>query len=187
MPSLPIKSLLRLPALLFRYSGPLLVVSALLAGLIVAGRWAHERVRSLDRYHFPFAEIECPAPPGATRADFLAEVQYLGSLPDRVSLVETDLPSRLNAAFAKHPWVERVERVEIGSHRVEARLLFRTPALVVAEHHRVVDTNGILLPASAPTTGLPILSQKVKPPAGPAGTRWGDERVEAAARGLVGR
>jgi len=47
---------------------------------------------------------------------------------------------------------------------------------------RAVDANGILLPATASTDGLPVYSGKAPPPAGPAGTRWGDKTVESSAR-----
>ncbi len=177
------KRLVRLPGGILRLTGPLLIVAGLLAGLIVAGLWAKEHIQHLDRYHLAFADIACPVPPGSARGDFLTEVQYLGGLPDQLPLLEKDLPERINAAFSRHPWVEYVERVEVKGREVQVRLVFRTPVLVVAPYQRVVDRNGILLPASAPTQGLAVLSVKVKPPAGPAGTAWGDDRVAAAARG----
>jgi len=175
--------LLRLPGRVLRLAGPLLLVGGLLAGLIGAGRWALEQLRARERYQLPFAAIECPAPPGQERGDFLTEVQYLGGLPDKVALLDDDLPARLSAAFARHPWVERVERVEVHARQVRVLLVFRTPVLVVGRYQRVVDRNGVLLPATASAQGLPVLSQPVKPPAGPAGTPWGDSRVETAARG----
>jgi hypothetical protein len=178
--------LLRLPAGLIRIAGPLLIVGLLVLGVIVAGRWALERLHTQDRYQFPFTEIECPAPPGRSRAEFLAEVQYLGGLPDKVSPLDRELPDRLRTAFSKHPWVEYVTRVEVRAHQVEVQLMLRRPALVVVPFNRVVDTNGVLLPKTAPTAGLPLLSQAAQPPAGPDGTRWGDPRVEAAARSMAG-
>src|SRR5205085_1645284 len=66
--------------------------------------------------------------PGA----FLGEVQYLGGLPERLALLDDDLPGRLAEAFARHPWVEKVERVEVvPPGRVRARLTYRTPVLAV--------------------------------------------------------
>jgi hypothetical protein len=178
-----IARLLRLPGELARISGPLLIAFAMLAALMVAGLWARDHIQHLDRYNLAFAEVSCPPPPGSARSDFLTEVQYLGGLPDRLALLDKDLPERLTDAFNRHPWVEYVRGVEVRGHAVQVQLQFRTPALVVAPYNRVVDRNGVLLPATAPTKGLPVLSASVKPPTGPAGTPWGDERVEAAARG----
>jgi hypothetical protein len=60
------------------------------------------------------------------RADFLTEVQYLGSLPDRVELLEDGLAEKLGRAFARHPRVETVGRVEVLSdRRIRVRLTFR--------------------------------------------------------------
>jgi hypothetical protein len=55
-------------------------------------------------------------------------------------------------------------------------------AVSLAGQLRAVDGKGILLPASAPTEGLPIFQEVAAPPKGPAGTPWGDPAVEAAAR-----
>lgn len=175
--------LVRMPTGFLRIGWPLLIAAGLLVALIAAGQWARQQIQGLDRYSVPFAEIASPVPPGVNSGDFLTEVQYLGGLPDRLSLLEKDLPERLNAAFSRHPWVEYVEQVEVRDRSVQVRLMFRTPVLVVTPYNRVVDRNGVLLPASAPTAGLPTLTATVKPPAGPAGTPWGDTRVAAAARG----
>jgi hypothetical protein len=50
---------------------------------------------------------------------------------------------------------------------------------------RAVDGRGVLLPADAATEGLPIYQGKPRPPAGPAGTRWGDSALEAQAKSLL--
>jgi hypothetical protein len=154
-------------------------------GLILLGRQLHDKLRGDDRYRIRLAEVECTPPPGMERGDFLAEVQYYSGLPDQLPFLDTDLTTRLAGAFAKDPWVEKVERVEIAPPRlVRVRLLYRTPVLAVpyAGQTRAVDRNGVLLPASAPTDNLPVYRGTPKPPSGPAGTAWGDEAVEAAAR-----
>jgi hypothetical protein len=172
---------------LLRPATLLLGMAGLLVGLVVAGRWAREQNLQRDRYRVDFAAIACDAPPGATRGDFLTEVQYLGSLPDRLPLLDEGLPARLAEAFARHPWFEKVERVEVRPPReIQARLVFRKPVLVVAPFNRAVDRHGVLLPATAPTEGLPVLTRPGAPPAGVAGTPWGDEEIEASARRLSG-
>jgi hypothetical protein len=162
--------------------GPPLVAALLLAGLIALGRSARDALRSQDRYAVAFADIDCEPPPGEGRAAFLGEVQYLAGLPERLQVLDDDLPGRLAEAFAWHPWVEKVERVEVvPPGRVRVRLTYRTPVLAVLPA-RAVDRDGVLLPGGAPTDRLPILVGKVPPPAGPAGSAWGDRAVESAAR-----
>jgi hypothetical protein len=189
--------------------GPPLVAALLLAGLIVLGRAARDALRPQERYAVAFGDIDCEPPPGEERAAFLGEVQYLAGLPERLPVLDEDLPARLAEAFARHPWVEKVERVEVvPPGRVRARLAYRTPVLAVLLHGeaqdgrapliealssrglgahgallpaRAVDRDGTLLPAGAPLAGLPIF-YGAPPPAGPAGSPWGDRAVEAAAR-----
>jgi hypothetical protein len=154
-------------------------------GLLALGNLALDSLRDRERYTVPLAEVECEPPPGHTRERFLDEVQYTARLPDRLHLLEEDLLKRLADAFALHPWVEKVERVEVTPpRRVQVRVVYRRPALAVSdgEQLRAVDREGILLPRGAPTEGLPVYEGEPPPPAGPAGARWGDAAVEGAAR-----
>jgi len=48
-----------------------------------------------------------------------------------------------------------------------------------------VDGNGVLLPVKAVHSGLPVLFAEVSAPTGPAGRRWNDRRVVAAATTLA--
>ena len=163
----------------------LLGLGLFVAGLIVLGERAQEQLRDRDRYTLPFADLEClPAPPYQPRRDFLDEVQYLARLPARLRLLDADLPQRLAEGFAQHPWVRKVEQVEVTAKQVRVRLTYRRPALAVrrGDRVRVVDAEGVLLPKGAPADGLPVFAGKAAPPAGPAGTRWGDAGVEEAAR-----
>src|SRR5437763_12960917 len=88
------------------------IALALAAGLVIglswAGRLARERLADRGHYTVTLAAIDCPAPPGVARADFLAEVQYLGGLPDQLSTLDPAVALRVASAFALHPWVERV-------------------------------------------------------------------------------
>jgi hypothetical protein len=159
----------------------LVAAGGLLFGLLRLGQYARDRLDQQDHYAVTFAALRCETPPGLTPGDFRAEVQYLSGLPDRLNLLEPGLAARLVGAFALHPWVERVEGVALrGPDGPVVRLRLRTPALVAAG--RVVDGNGVLLPATAPADGLPTLRGTVPPPAGPAGAPWGDAGVEGAAR-----
>jgi hypothetical protein len=166
-------------------------VGLVLVGLIVLGRETKNSLRDLDRYTSAFADIDCPAPLNLGRSEFLSEVQYLGGFPTRLHLLEEDLAARLQLGFAAHAWVEEVKRIEIvPPGQVQVELVFRTPVLAVplGTQVRAVDRLGTLLPPAAPTEGLPVFSGKARPPAGPAGTRWGDPAVEdAAQRAAKGR
>jgi hypothetical protein len=176
------------------------VVSALaggllLAGLLYVGRQAGERLREARRHLAAFAAIECEPQGPLARADFLAEVQYLAGVPDQLDLLDPELPSRLARVFTSHPWVEEVRRVEVAPPGlVRVHLAYRTPVLGVSlvdptwDGNRrgaaagVVDGHGVLLPRGASTARLPVLTGRVRPPSGQAGTPWGDPRVEEAAR-----
>src|SRR5262249_15720330 len=119
------------------------------------------------------------------REDFLGEVRYLSEFPSRLRLLEKGLASRLADAFARHPWVEKVERVEVLPLRqVRVRLVYRQPVLAVphAGQLRAGDRMGVLRPVTASVEGLPIYRGSPRSPSGPAGTPWGDEAVEEAAR-----
>jgi hypothetical protein len=172
---------------LFRSLILFLIVTTLLGGIILAGWWSLEQIRGRDRYLLAMQDIDCPVPPGMARAEFLEEVQYHSQLPDRLSLVEEDLGTKLAQAFQRHPWVSQVKEVRIKPPRlVQVHLTFRQPVLAVrvGDSLRTVDGQGILLPRKAPTEGLPIYPRPVPPPLGPEGTPWGDPGVETHARTL---
>lgn len=172
-----------------RFFAPFLIAMAgaglLVAGLVFLRQVAQERLSDSERFTIAFRDIQClPPPPAQDLAIFLNEVQYLAAMPGRLRLLDDDLVKRLVEAFLRHPWVERVEGVRREPRLVRVQLVYRTPILAVAvgEQMRAVDGHGILLPANAEANGLPVYEGKAKPPAGAAGTLWGDAGVEAAAR-----
>jgi len=164
-----------------------LAAGILLFAIIMTGKAARNAMRDADRYQIPFTRIECETPPGLDREAFLGEVRYYGEFPESVSVVDDTLPPRLSEALVRHPWVERVEKVELGpGKRVRAAVTFRTPVLaVVTETIRAVDARGVLLPRGADTLNLPHL--RTPSPPGASGRPWGDPRVEsvAAVAGLL--
>src|SRR5260221_6766008 len=145
-------------------------------------------LRVARRYQYPFQQIDCPAPPGTDRGQFLGEVRYYGEFDESVSLLDEDLPRRLADAFARHAWVEKVERVEITpERRIQVTLTFRTPVLAVVYSDggpvvRAVDRQGILLPRAVDTLLLPHLAGRAEPPGNGAGKPWGSPQVEDAAK-----
>jgi cell division protein FtsQ len=165
---------------------PLAAGLLLLAAAIVLGWLALQALQGQERYQIAFDDIDCAPPPGVTREDFLDDVRYYAKLPDKACVLDDGLPARLSAAFAKHPWVERVEGVEVaGPRQVRVRLVYRTAVLRVQAPDPadkwVVDANGIRLPSEAADEKLPLLVGDVRPP-GQQGRPWGDDRVLAAAR-----
>jgi hypothetical protein len=173
-----------MPKIVLRIVLPLTAAIAVLLTVELLNRWATTSMGLDSTDELPFSAIRCPAPPGSEQKDFVAEVQYLSGLPDRVNVLDRQLAEKLHAAFALHPWVESVEDVTVSTQRIAVRLRFRTPLLAVwwDGRLRAVDGSGILLPVTANTKGLPMYSGKAAPPAGPAGTHWGDKAVEERAR-----
>jgi hypothetical protein len=191
-----------------RLTLPLILSATFVGGLLGLGQYARDWVGRQDRFSFAFADIECAPPPPLTREAFLGEVQYLAGFPDQAVLLDGELSSRLAAAFARHPWVEKVEKVEVTPPgRVSLTLRHRTPVLTVVLElgqgkssvtwvalregpsgdaarapARVVDADGVLLPAAAKADGLPLLRGCRSRPTGPGGAAWGDPAVRAAAR-----
>jgi hypothetical protein len=179
-----------------------------IAVLLILGLWAihaatSARVRDQDKYQIALADIDCPSPPGQSRDDFLSEIQYLADLPPRLSVLDSGLAGKLAEAFAAHPWVEKVNRVEIvPKGQVNVSLVFRTPVLAVGPPRtkqteggplglraeappswlRAVDGRGFILPARAPVEGLPIMHGSERDVPAPAGRRWINGDVQAAAR-----
>jgi hypothetical protein len=186
---------------------------ALLAGLglfllavIEIGEFTRRQIRAWDRYSLAFVEIDCPSPPLQKREDFLLEVQSRSSLPERLQLLDQDLPARLADAFAGHPYVEKVEKVAVQAGRkVQIHLSYRIPVLEVMLADRrqglqptqgksrqasiddsggdlswFVDAKGTLLPRKKLREPLPLLLVTTAP-AGQAGRPWGVANVEAAA------
>jgi hypothetical protein len=159
----------------------------LLATAVVSGALALQGLRGQGRYQIAFADIDCTPPPHQTREDFLDEVQLIGGLPDSACVLDDGLPARLSVAFAKHPWVERVQRVAVdASRKVHVQLTYRAAVLMIQvpgdRLERPVDRLGVRLPNAAADDALPVLRGDVPPPTGQEGQLWGDDRVQAAAR-----
>jgi hypothetical protein len=174
------------------------VFAMLLVGLVALANAVRDRARDLDRFSTPFAAIECTPAPPLLAGDFLSEVQYLGDVPGRLHLLDADTPRRLAEAFARHPWVEQVERVEVTpARRVQVQLRYRVAVLAVRWKcadpgdvrsvapgycRAALDAHGVLLPAKPDAPKLPTYDAGSLAPAGAAGTPFGAPTVQAAAR-----
>jgi hypothetical protein len=167
-----------------------LLVFAFLGGLIALGRWGRAQLEPEDRFRFRLGDIQCAAPPGLSRQEFLAEVRYLSRTDEAYSALDPQLEARLRPLFEAHPWVERFGGVaHEGAQHVVVHLSFRRPVLAVAWNGsmRAVDRQGVLLPESAPTNDLPRFAGKPAPPRGPAGMPWGDPQIARQAKAVMSR
>src|SRR5947209_18943208 len=106
----------------------LAAAAVVVLGLVVLGRYARDWLDRRHHYTIKFADLTCETPPGMDRATFLAEVQYCGSLPDEINVLDAGLVNRLQAAFSLHPWVERVDGISLKPpDGPTVRLVIRRP------------------------------------------------------------
>jgi len=186
-PSAPVKSpaapapwrpLLRV---IVRVSLALAVIVMVIVGIVRLGGMAGQQLAQEPRYQIPFGTIETSPPPGINTRDFLTEVRLQNNLPESISLVDTSTPEVLRQAFARHPWTQSVLEVEVrpeGQLRVLCK--YRVPVLAVLVQGeadaRVVDAQGVLLPSTAPVTGLTQFLNPVAAPTAPPGQVWRDRQ-----------
>jgi hypothetical protein len=125
---------------------------------------------------------------GAGR-DVRAEVFRDASLDLPVSILQADLVRKVAEAFALHPWVKEVLRVQ--KHHpasMTVDLVYRKPVCMVAVPGGLyaVDDEGVWLPrgdfSPVEAARYPRLVGVETAPHGPVGTPWGDARVLGAAQ-----
>jgi hypothetical protein len=120
-------SRLRWPRRLIQVALGLLVCGLIVGGVVAVGNVARQSLGPQDRYAVPFAQIECPVPSGEGKAQFLEEVQYIGSFPDTLNVLDPALPEKLREAFARHKRVQKVIRVQVLTpKRIVVELAFRS-------------------------------------------------------------
>ena len=167
-----------------------LLALGIVAGVMMAVVWVGGQtgrvVAPRDRYSVDFADIQTPTPPSGDRTRILLEVRYLGDLPERVQSVDPNLKPRLQNAFAKHPWVESVDGIQVTPEgQIRVALTFRQPVLAVEvmgeTAPRLVDKNGVLLPGNAPDVSVSTLVSAQPPPKTPAGQYWMNDTVRFSA------
>ena len=166
--------------------GRLVLALALVAGTILmfnllSGE-ALRRIGNSGRYRTKFADIQCDAPRGMDRSTFLTEVRYLSAFPEVFHGLDESERQQLAAAFAKHPWVESVDAVEVEpGNVVRVKLTYREPALAIRTDRgtvRLVTHRGVLLPESGSPRGVAELLNIVPAPTVNAGETWPDELVQ---------
>jgi hypothetical protein len=135
-----------------------------LAAVIVAGvagerlyRGVQQQLANLPEYRLTAEAIHVSPQPPWIRTDVKAEVlESSDALVDISVLGDADkIHHRLVDAFEMHPWVERVERIELlAPAAVDVQLKYRRPAVVVAVKRDnlvellLVDAHAVRLPDS---------------------------------------
>jgi hypothetical protein len=163
-----------------------------IVGLVLAwNRWGAVALRS-DAYVITPDKIVVNPAPAWIHADVRAEVVKTASL-DRLDLHDRELVTRLAQAFALHPWVGKVSRVEKRfPGQVLVTLEYRRPVAVVeiADAGKggllFIDAGSVLLPSKdfAPGQAKDFLRIAAghSAPASVYGEPWGSEQVAGAAR-----
>lgn len=140
-----------------------------------------------DAVLFPAAvELRGSAP--WVRGDIRAEALRDASLDAGLPLDDPDLPERLRRAFARHPWVREVVRVDVRSPAaatVEVRCREPVAMVRVKGGLYAVDAEGTVLPSDDFTpeaaAAYPTIASVQSTPQGAAGTPWRDPVVTEGA------
>jgi hypothetical protein len=142
-----------------------------------------------SEYRLSTSQIEINEPPRWVPADLVEQVIQQAGLPDSVSVLESRLTADVAEAFRRHPWIADVVSVRKAvPARVIVEVRYRRPAAMVEVPQGMypVDAAGILLPPAdfsiAESRRYPAIQNVRSTPQGPAGTKWGDLQVEAAAQ-----
>lgn len=169
----------------------LVVVGAIAGALYCWSRWGESAIHSAD-YVVSADSIAITAQPNWIHADVKSEVlQSLGG--NDLELLDRDLVEKMAAAFAMHPWVAKVVRVEKRMPaQVRVDLQYRRPVLVVKMDATAdggllfLDEHGVLLPHAdfSPSQAKDFLriSAAGETPTSVYGNPWGSERIAGAAR-----
>jgi hypothetical protein len=140
-------------------------------------------VLSSEDYWITHEKVDITPLPDWVHSDLRRQVFRDASL-DRLSIADDDLVERIRGAFALHPRVAKVERVQkFHPARVQVELVYRRPVCVVeiAGEPIPVDADGVALPredfSSPEASRYPRLTGIETAQLGIAGTRWSDDRV----------
>jgi hypothetical protein len=173
-----------------------LVVLLSAGALALAARQVWRQVEPLvvnrERYLLPASAITLNPPPEWVLCDVRSQVIASAGLDRRLSILDKSFLPTIRDAFALHPWIERVDRVEKSyPPAVRIQATYRTPVAAVeipasppatGSQLLPVDRFGVNLPAAeVPAIRreyLPRITGVVGPP--PVGQRWEDPRIAGA-------
>lgn len=168
---------------------------AVLGMLAVAGKFAWDSfaasIRTQPRYLVTAERIEISPSPEWIRRDIKRDVLQDAGLDGTLSILDdrAQLHERLNQAFRFHPWVRKVERIELKPPAtVQVDLVFRKPIAAIEYVSQeqtlllVIDADLVRLPemdlTEAEKRYLPRIHGIVNRPL--VGETWSDPRVAGA-------
>ncbi len=128
----------------------LLVIAAFFAAWWWVWQRVGPRVTSAERYLVELDDLHLTPQPEWIHTDVRAEVYQWLRLGGPMNLLDDDLNPRIAEGFARHPWIERVDRVtRLPAGGVQVDLEYRRPVCVVRIGDRLlpVDRSSFLLPA----------------------------------------
>ncbi|MGB7346212.1 MAG: hypothetical protein WBD20_18485, partial [Pirellulaceae bacterium] len=139
--------------------------------------------------------FQVSSPPEYIRSDIVQTV-YKDTAMENLSLLDSQATAKIASAFSTNPWVRRVNSVrKLPGGQIDVRLDYRKPVAmvhVISKHPDVVgsaffaiDGEGVILPSELSandTRDFIRISVPGSYPSGSAGRKFGDFRVESAAR-----
>lgn len=172
----------------FKRLASVVIVLGLAAGIYALWKSVRSQIHSMPQFVVTAENVTMTPPPKWIRSDVKGEVVRDINLAGPVSVLDEDLGERFYEAFAAHPWVAKVIRVlKRPPASVDVELDYRRPVLMVHVPDGLlpVDADGVQLltadfsPLEASRYPRLVDASRSTPP--PAGTRWSDARVVAAA------
>jgi hypothetical protein len=165
------------------------VAALLMLGSGAVWRVVAPLVMGRDRYLLAADGITMSAPPEWIVGDVRRQVVETSGLAGRLSILDPNFVATIEHAFALHPWVESVVRIEKKyPPAVFVEVKYRKPVAVIEApagegvHLLPIDARGIHLPAEdvpmIRRTYLPRITGIVGQP--PVGQPWEDPRVPGA-------
>ncbi len=153
-------------------------------GLVLAWLSLKDRILATPDHLLDPGQIEITPPPDWIHSDICAEVLRDPTLDGRLSILDDGLAERIARAFARHPWVAKVVRVEpLYPSAVRVELEYRRPVCMVEVPGGLlpVDANAVLLPegdfSPVEKTRYPLLTGVAQMPIEPPGSRWPDAKI----------
>lgn len=171
----------------------MIIVPLLVLVVAASGYWGNHLLRRLslnstDYLLAPENILLNEPPQWITASDVKSDVVRDASLNQASSILDDRLTQRVALAFAAHPWVGKVVRVEkFHPARVEVTVEYRHPIAAVNANGQwiPIDPDGVPLPSedfSAVEIGdFPQIIGITSQPTGGTGVAWSDARVRGGA------
>ena len=186
-----LRRLIKAPASLAIISPAVLILGSYLAW----NKWGSQHVAQ-QYYGVELSAIQVTSPPAYVRSDVTQSV-YQDTAMGGLSLLDRTATAKIASAFSMHPWVRNVSSVrKLPGGSVDVRLEYREPVAMTRvfkphyaaneKYYLPIDGEGVLLPSEEFSRSetrdfihinVPGADSNQRP-----GSRFGDSRVEAAAK-----